>query len=138
MEQGRHTNSMRIGNNYIGLTLQAFNPKYQLTLIEWTLEMEAGWFTTSFTVCNLQVVFELALDRATIARWNARLEESQKEFENGDYYFFVHNKNPLLKEFGEYMEANEGLRFWQALTAWTGKDITVGGEDPFYWTNKLQ
>ncbi len=28
------------------------------------------------------------------------------------------------------------LRFWQAVSAWTKKDITVGGEDPFYWKGK--
>lgn len=127
---------VRFGNNWTGLTFQYWNPLNQFTPIEWTLEKEAGWFTTSFTLLNVQVVFEFLIDRLSAEKFRDFIEKSKKEFDEGDYYFFVHNKNKLLHEFAEYMEANEGLRFWQALTAWTGKDITVGGEDPFHWEGK--
>jgi hypothetical protein len=128
---------IRFGNNSVGLTFQYFKPGFQFTPIELTIERDMGWYTVSFTVCNLQVVGEILTNPEQQKKWEDHLKES-KEYESGDYYFFVHNKNKLLKEFAEYMESNDGLRFWQALTAWTGKDITVGGEDPFYWTNKLQ
>jgi hypothetical protein len=42
----------------------------------------------------------------------------------------------LAFSFLEFCLNHPELRFWQALTAWTGKDITVGGADPFYWTKK--
>jgi len=129
---------VRIGNDWIGVSFHYFNPIYQFTPIEWTLEKEAGWFTTSFTICNIQIVFEFLVDRLSQKKWEAKLEKAKKEMDDGDYYFFVHNKNPLLKEFAEYMEKYPGLRFWQALFSWSGaKTIEVNGEDPFHWEEKI-
>ena len=45
-------------------------------------------------------------------------------------------ENETLKSFVEFCEEHPELRFWQALFAWTGEDIRVGEEDPFYWKNK--
>jgi hypothetical protein len=42
----------------------------------------------------------------------------------------------ILRTFVLYCLKNPELRFFQALSGWLGKDITVGGEDPFYWEKK--
>lgn len=137
MKIERTSNGISFNGKYGGVTLQAFHPGYMFTPIEWTIERDAGYLTTTFTLLNCQVLLEVVIDRAKQSRWEASLKQSEQEFEDGDYYFFIHNKNKLLSEFAEYMEEHPELRFWQALSAWTGKDITVGGEDPFYWEEKI-
>lgn len=37
-----------------------------------------------------------------------------------------------LIEFYFYCLTHKELRFWQALSAWSKKDILLDGEDPFY------
>ena len=48
----------------------------------------------------------------------------------------------VLLDFVEFCESNPELRFWQALFAWVGVPgrggILVGGEDPFYWEDKMK
>lgn len=105
----------------------------QFTPIEWTIEKGSGWLYTTATLLGVQLYIGICYDKVKSDKFSAKLEQSRQEYEAGDYYFFVHNKNKKLKEFAEYMDEHEGLRFWQGLSAWTGKDITVGGEDPFYW-----
>ena len=39
----------------------------------------------------------------------------------------------VLRKFVEFCLLHSELRFWQSLFAFTKKDITVGGEDPFFW-----
>ena len=51
------------------------------------------------------------------------------------------NKNYKLKvEFCDFCSDHPELRFWQALSAWSGFGIEVSRNmwavDPFYWTKK--
>jgi hypothetical protein len=133
-ENGHRVNGISLMGENFEITFQEWWNHYQFTPIEWTLERDAGYFTTTFTLLGLQVLISVVINKEAVAKFKAELEQSADEMKNGDYYYFVHNKNKLLKEFADYLEEHEELRFWQALVAWTGKDITVGGEDPFYWT----
>jgi len=45
-------------------------------------------------------------------------------------------KNKTLIDFLLFCLNHPELRFWQSLSVWCDKDITVGGEDPFYWKEK--
>lgn len=48
------------------------------------------------------------------------------------------NRNQkVLKSFVKFCEKNKDLRFYQALSAWTGKQVSLG-EDTFFWESKLK
>jgi hypothetical protein len=116
---------------------------------EWTQlsdRYKHNWI--SFTPISLQIENEKMTGGFTVDiwilgfnfyfRWNydpAILEEMSKE---GDEFLEAMKRGNLNTEFFEYTIDNKGLRFWQAVYAFTeATKIEVNGEDPFYWENKL-
>lgn len=44
----------------------------------------------------------------------------------------------LLNAFVHFCKVNPHLRFWQALSAWSGNRlITADGQDTFYWNGQF-
>ena len=89
-------------------------------LIEWAEKEIKEWQKfVALTKCNN------ATNSATIKidKKLAKLVKGSKNFD-------------LLTEFYFYCLVNKDLRFFQALSGWLGKDIIVGGEDPFYFKGK--
>jgi hypothetical protein len=69
---------------------------------------------------NSDVLTKLEIDKKF-----ANLIKSSKNFET-------------LTSFNLYCLVHKEERFWQAMTSWLGKDITVDGKDPFYWKGKTK